>query len=71
MKGITNWSYKPFCPLNHLEDLKKPHILALAPFETGFSMEWCDKNENGAHTLCVKEREGKSLLKYALNTKYM
>lgn len=66
MRGITNWNYKPFCPLNELKELKNPHILRLAPFEDGFETEWFDDNDSEVHMLYVKEREGDKLCIYEL-----
>jgi len=68
MRGITNWNYNPFCPLNELEFLKRPHIVRLAPFEDGFDLEWLDRADNDVHMLYVGEREGNSLHKYELKS---
>lgn len=69
MRGITKWNYNPFCPLNELEDLKRPHVLSLAPFEDGFDVEWTDKYNSKVHMLHVKEREGDKAYKYELKNR--
>ena len=57
MRGNTGWSYRPFTRLTDMEIREKPFICRVAPFETGFDVQWFDNGQPaGAHTLLWRVR---------------
>jgi len=52
MRGNTCWNYKPFTRLIDMDIRQKPFICRVAPFETGFDIQWFDNGQpKGAHKL--------------------
>lgn len=52
MRGNTCWNYRPFTRLTDLDVRRKPFICRVAPFETGFDIQWFDNGQpGGAHKL--------------------
>lgn len=57
MRGNDTIHQHPYIPLNCPEDLKKPFICRLSPFETGFEGEFLDNfAPESAHTLFLRKR---------------
>lgn len=52
MRGNTRWNERPFTRLTETEIRRKPFICRVAPFETGFDIQWFDNGQSdGAHKL--------------------
>ena len=52
MRGNTCWNYKPFTRLIDMDVRHKPFICRVAPFETGFDIQWFDNGQPyGEHKL--------------------
>ena len=52
MRGNTGWNYKPYTRLIDLDVREKPFICRVAPFETGFEIQWFDHGQpEGGHAL--------------------
>ena len=57
MRGNTGWNYRPFTRLTDMEIRQKPFICRVAPFETGFEIQWFDNGQpDGAHKLLWRVR---------------
>lgn len=52
MRGNTGWNYKPYTRLIDMDVREKPFICRVAPFETGFEIQWFDHGQpEGGHAL--------------------
>ena len=52
MRGNTRWNERPFTRLTDMEIRRNPFICRVAPFETGFDIQWFDNGQpDGAHKL--------------------
>lgn len=52
MRGTTCWNYKPFTRLIDMDIRQKPFICRVAPYETGFEIQWFDHGQpEGSHKL--------------------
>ena len=51
MKGSNLIQNRPYLPPTQRGKLNCPYICRLAPFETGFELEWLDNHCTGAHML--------------------
>ena len=52
MRGNTGWNYKPYTRLIDMDVREKPFICGVAPFETGFEIQWFDHGQpEGGHAL--------------------
>lgn len=46
-----NWHHRPYLPVFDEEKSMAPYICRLAPYETGFEVEWFDLGSDEGHTL--------------------
>ena len=62
MRGSSHVNHRPYIPHNRSEEKKNPYICRLAPFATGFTLEWFDHFDSGEHTLYYVRRWGDKTL---------
>ncbi|MDI9498649.1 MAG: sialidase family protein [Bacillota bacterium] len=52
MRGNICWNYRPFSRMTEMDIRQKPFICRVAPFATGFDIQWFDNGQpDGAHKL--------------------
>lgn len=57
MRGNTRWNYRPFTRLTELDKAQKPFICRVAPFASGFDIQWFDNGQpDGEHKLLYRLR---------------
>jgi len=65
MKGSSKINFRPYMPLNRVQETLCPYICRLAPDETSVEIQWLDNGSDGVHTIFygIKgENEKKALI---------
>lgn len=61
MKGYNNWNYKPYIPLDRLDNENRPYITRIAPYEDSIEIEYSECEDKKLYINVLYETDTKKI----------